>query len=223
MLPNVIFDAQGYQLSQQVNMKSAGHLLLLSTALHLSATWAQLVWPKLLSPCCGRPAAQLQEPIMNIPIHLPGGSHSKEDNSPADAHDLQLSDVIGKDRVINIFAGFTRDVDSISKRLDDPDNKTTVLAPLNSELQKLPRKPWEAPEDYDAMGAEAYKGKSGEERAARNLKRFVEAHAIPVSPWKEGEKVRSLGKDELWWEEKDGKKVVGGLSPWKTFTSINGT
>ena len=101
------------------------------------------------------------------------------------------------------------DIDSISKRLNDPAKKTTVLAPLNSELQKLPRKPWEDPKDYDAMGTEAYKGQGGEDRATANLQRFVEAHSVPVSPWKEGEKVKSLQGQNVWWEEKDGKKTVG--------------
>ena len=91
---------------------------------------------------------------------------------------------------------------------------TTVLAPLNSELQKLPRKPWEDARDYDAMGVEAYEGESGENRATRNLRRFVEAHAVPVSPWKEGEKVNSLRGEKVWWEEKDGTKVVGVLCPY---------
>ena len=32
---------------------------------------------------------------------------------------------------------------------------------------------------------------------------------MPTSPWKEGEKVKTLGGQELWWEKQDGgKKVV---------------
>lgn len=58
------------------------------------------------------------------------------------------------------------------------------------------------------MGAEAYKGDEGEDRATRNLRRFVEAHIVPESPWKEGEKVQSLCGETVWWESKDGKKLV---------------
>ena len=112
------------------------------------------------------------------------------------------------DSRVHIAYSYVGDIDNISKRLDDPDKHTTVLAPLNSELQKLPRKPWEDPKDYDAMGAEAYKGESGEDRATRNLRRFVEAHTIPVSPWQEGEKVESLRGEKVWWENKDGMKMV---------------
>jgi len=40
------------------------------------------------------------------------------------------------------------------------------------------------------------------------LRRFVEAHVVPVSPWKEGEKVKTLAGGEVWWESKDGVKMV---------------
>ncbi len=150
---------------------------------------------------------------MNIPnILLPPSNDKDKDKdngaSSGGSGDLSIADVIGKERVINIFAGFTRDIDGISKRLDSNDQNTTVLAPLNSELQKLPRKPWEDPEDYDELGAKAYQGQSGEDRAQRNLRRFVEAHVVPVSPWKEGEKVASVGGGKVWWEGREGKKVV---------------
>ena len=102
----------------------------------------------------------------------------------------------------------TGDIDSISQRLGDSKTQTTVLAPLNSALQKLPRKPWEDPEDYNAFGTEAYEGSKGEDRATRNLRRFVEAHILPVGSWEEGKKVQSLRGETLWWENKDGKKIV---------------
>ena len=140
---------------------------------------------------------------MNIPI--PGSGGGKDSN---DASDIILSDVIGKDRAINIFAGFTRDIDRISKRLNDNSQNTTVLAPLNSEIQNLPRKPWEDPGDYKELGETAYDGSDGEDRAHRNLRRFVEAHVVPKSPWKEGEKVNSLRGEELWWEHIEGRKTV---------------
>lgn len=86
----------------------------------------------------------------------------------------------------------------------------TVLAPLDSEIKHLPRKPWEDPSDYDKLGAEAYEGQSGVDRAQKNLKRFVEAHVVGTSPWAEGEKVQRLSGEggEVWWEMKDGKQVV---------------
>ncbi|KAL8919162.1 MAG: hypothetical protein Q9208_006922 [Pyrenodesmia sp. 3 TL-2023] len=141
---------------------------------------------------------------MNIP--LPGFGGGKD--SYPDAGDVIISDVIGKDRAINIFAGFTRDIASISKRLNDDGCNSTVLAPLNSEIQKLPRKPWEDPKDYGALGQGAYDGSAGEDRAHGNLRRFVEAHILPASPWKEGETVKSVGGRELWWEDKGGTRTI---------------
>ena len=67
---------------------------------------------------------------------------------------------------------------------------------------------WEDPEDYSAMGEKAYEGTSGEDRAQKNLRRFAEAHIVPASPWKEGEKIQSMGGGTLWWETKNGNKMV---------------
>lgn len=157
------------------------------------------------------PNAHNQRPIMegnDAPgIQLPP---SNNDNSNADrpTGDIILSDVIGSQRQINLFAGFTRDIDTVSKRLDTTSQNTTVLAPLNSAISDLPRKPWEDPREYAAFGANAYDGQDGEDRAHRNLRRFTEAHVVPESPWKEGEKVESMGGGTVWWEQKDGKKIV---------------
>ena len=190
-------------------MKSPSLFIILTITIQAPAALSQLV----LSDFFGRiprhlnPASYQQEAMMNIPnIVMPP---SKENNdSPDGTDEVIISDVIGKDRVINIFAGFTRDIDNISKRLDDASQNTTVLAPLNSEIQKLPRKPWESPKDYEELGTNAYTGSDGENRAHKNLRRFVEAHTIPVSPWKEGERVESLGGGKVWWEDNDGKKIV---------------
>lgn len=139
---------------------------------------------------------------------MPSSDSKDNDQEPAPAGNLFISDVLGKERIINIFAGFTRDVDAISARLDDTKKNSTILAPLNSAIQKLPRKPWEDPKDYDKLGANAYGGQGGEERAQNNLRKFVEAHIVPASPWSEGEKVDTLGGNKVWWEMKDGTKMV---------------
>ena len=151
-----------------------------------------------------------QKAIMNNPgIQLPT---TEEGDAPPSTHspnsNVILSDVIGSQRSINIFASFTRDISSVSSRLDTAGLNTTVLAPTNSALSALPRKPWEDPEDYAKLGAEAYSGKDGEDRAHRNLRRFTEAHVVFASPWKEGEKAERMGGGELWGESKDGKTLI---------------
>lgn len=151
---------------------------------------------------------QKQQQAMNPGIQLPGTSDDQPPSSTDPKGDVILSDVIGTQRSINIFAGFTRDVETLSKRLDTSGLNTTVLAPVNSAISDLPRKPWEDPRDYAAMGAEAYDGEGGEDRAHRNLRRFAEAHVVPASPWKEGEKVQTMGGSTVWWEKKDGVAVV---------------
>ncbi|RDW73097.1 hypothetical protein BP6252_07004 [Coleophoma cylindrospora] len=153
-----------------------------------------------------------QQPIMNhVPNLGPAIPLPSKDNPsqpPADSDTVILSDVLGRDRSINIFAGFTRDITSITQRLEDSTQNTTILAPINSAITALPRKPWEDPEDYDNLGNQAYEGEEGEERARRNMRRFVEAHVVPVSPWKEGDKVKTLAGAEIWWESKDEKKFI---------------
>jgi hypothetical protein len=119
-----------------------------------------------------------------------------------------ISDVIGKDQEIAIFSGLTRDIDTVSSRLDDSAQNATVLAPDNGIMRGLPRKPWEDPEDYAQLGASAYEGQDGEDRAHRNLRRFVEAHIVPHSPWGENQKIETLAGNTIWYEEKGGKKIV---------------
>lgn len=110
------------------------NLILVPTAFSL------LILPNLFRQSPANFDSHRQDPIMNIPNILVPPSKDDDDSSGG-SDSLSISDVIGKERVINIFAGFTRDIDSISKRLNDNSQNTTVLAPLNSALQKLPRKP----------------------------------------------------------------------------------
>lgn len=99
-------------------------------------------------------------------------------------------------------------MDSVSSLLDDRTSNTTILAPVNAALQKLSRKPWEDPDEYQARGSEAYVGTSGERRAADNLRRFVQAHIVPLAPWNQGAKVQTSEGQTVWWEERDGQRVV---------------
>jgi hypothetical protein len=119
-----------------------------------------------------------------------------------------VSDVLPRSQEIAIFTSFTRDISSISSRFESTVQNVTVLAPEDAEIKKLPRKPWENPEDYSAFGESAYEGQGGIDRAQENLKRFVEAHVVGVSPWKEGEKVKTLVGSEVWYEKRDGTNFI---------------
>ncbi|RAL09798.1 uncharacterized protein BO97DRAFT_373779 [Aspergillus homomorphus CBS 101889] len=111
-----------------------------------------------------------------------------------------VSDVLPKTKGVNIFASLTRQFESVEARLDDAARNVTVLAPRNSAIQDLPRKPWENPDDYERFGeANAYAGQDGQDRATRNLERFVKAHVVVKSPWPEGEEAETLAGDRLTW------------------------
>ncbi|KFY78667.1 hypothetical protein V499_02232 [Pseudogymnoascus sp. VKM F-103] len=174
-------------------MRSTGALTLLIGAISIYSVSAKYV----------------QNPFMdNIGPVMPPAASDPSASTPPEGGSVILCDVLGRDRSINIFAGFTRDIEAISKRLSDGQQNTTVLAPLNSAITGLPRKPWESNEDYNRLGADAYEGKPGEDRAHANLRQFVEEHIVPESPWPEGAKMKTLGGTEVWWETKDGKRIV---------------
>ncbi|KAI2469328.1 hypothetical protein F4781DRAFT_394874 [Annulohypoxylon bovei var. microspora] len=178
------------------------HLLAATASAHLVALPYGI---SLKKPNTQKPLMDLG-PVMPLPDSQPAGPKQP----PPQQGGVLISDVMGRDRSINIFAGFTRDIAAISSRLDDGARNSTVLAPLNSAVENLPRKPWEDPKDYEVLGANAYEGGDGQDRAQRNLRRFVEAHVVPESPWPENEKVKTLldGDREVWWEMKDGVKVI---------------
>ena len=123
---------------------------------------------------------------------------------------VTLSDLLGSVSRIQIFSGFARDVDSVSERFEDAKQNATVLAPENAVVTKMPHKPWEDADDYGTFGADAYAGDEGKNRAETNLRRFVEAHIIPQSPWVEGKKTETLSGSKIWYERKDGGLVVSG-------------
>lgn len=138
-----------------------------------------------------------------------------EDVSSKDSGSPIISDVLPKTKGINIFARLTRDFEPVANRLNDASKNITVLAPRNSAIQALPRKPWENPEDYKKFGeVNAYEGQDGQDRAKRNLQRFVEAHLIPTSPWRVGEEVETLAGEKLKWTKEGDKIFVGFVLCW---------
>jgi hypothetical protein len=178
---------------------------------HHKMRYPSLLYPFLAAILTVTAVAQ-QKPILNSnpgPVIMPPAQDSPSTSKPADSDTVVLSDVLGRDRSINIFAGFTRDFATVTERFEDSSLNTTILAPVNSAIMALPRKPWEDPEDYDRLGPNAYEGDDGAERAHRNVRKFVEAHVVPASPWEENDKVKTLAGGEIWWESKDGVRMVG--------------
>lgn len=158
----------------------------------------------------GDQARLMDPPNIVLP---PSNDGNNGQGAPDSSSGVTISDVISSQRRINIFSGFTRDIGTISERLEDGGQNSTILAPENPAISKLPRKPWEDPRDYQVLGADAYSGSDGEDRAHKNLRRFVEAHVVPQSPWEEGKKVQTLAGSTVWFEKKEGKTFVRELAP----------
>ena len=128
-------------------------------------------------------AHQQQQPLakQHTLLHRPPMAAS----SDAPTGSPLLADILPLDRQISIFAGFARGVESVSALLADRAENTTVLAPSNVALSRLPRKPWEDPDDAaDAAAAgravaDLYAGAQGER-----------------------EKIKTLEGVEVWWERR---------------------
>ena len=180
---------------------------LLLVSLTLGAT-AQLKYfgdqPQKRNLALNKQAPQVNEQPLMMP-------HKGDDRAAP-----MLNDIISIDRAISIFSGLTRSVEEVGARLEDESENTTVLAPKNTVITNLPRKPWEDPHDEAEASAkgtvseELYRGESGEDRAAGNLRRFVEAHLVGTSPWQKGKanQVKTLQGKTLWWEEDGGVRKV---------------
>lgn len=126
----------------------------------------------------------------------------------SDQQTLKISDVVGRSRQVGLFTRLLQGCESISARLQDSNMKSTILAPSNSELNRLDQKPWERDGDYEAMGSDAYSNASGEDRAQNNLNKFVARHVIPHSPWSAGQKTQTLAGTTIWYEETNGKRII---------------
>ncbi|KAJ9657767.1 hypothetical protein H2198_004074 [Neophaeococcomyces mojaviensis] len=152
--------------------------------------------------------------VMNPGPVIPADPSSDKDSgrggNGADGSQLTIADILPSQRQINIFAGLTRDIESLSGRLESAGSNTTLLAPLNSAMQGLPRKPWEdRPDDKSGISAT-----SNSDKAAENLRRFVLEHVVPLSPWEEGkehatptlwdQQQNGDGARKIWWERRGG-------------------
>ena len=123
--------------------------------------------PQSLNPSASTPSLvhNQQSPMNPGLVQPPGAGAPSSDTSKPEGSDLTISDILPLSRSINIFAQLTRDIASVTTRLSTTDSaNTTLLAPLNSAMQDLPRKPWE-----DRPGDEStVKAAHNEQKAAEN-------------------------------------------------------
>ncbi|KAL7926300.1 hypothetical protein ACQKWADRAFT_282356 [Trichoderma austrokoningii] len=160
-----------------------------------------------------RPEQAQQQQRLRLPPHPPPGHLPVMMGSPSSSKASQvqpavlLYDILGTQRSLTTFFSLLRMHESTSEPLSDANANTTVLAPGNVVIDDLPRKPWENPSDYAALGEQAYDGSGGKDRADDNLRRFVEAHLVvgtsgSSSPWEAGVKAKTAAGTEVWWEVK---------------------
>lgn len=150
-----------------------------------------------------------------MPSASPSPPPSPDNRSSA----VPLADVLGTHRSLTSFSALARTHPSpraaaaLSKPGSDDataaDATVIVFAPHNLAVEALPRKPWEDPGDYAALGQAAYDGAQGRDGADRNLARFVDRHLVGVDAWPPRQRAASLAGRELWWDrDAGGGRVV---------------
>src|SRR5687767_12736126 len=116
---------------------------------------------QLLFPFSSRPSGKASPSASDKHIHqpLPFGQlpimppSTDKDGDMTIQPSVPLNDILGTLRSLTTFSSLTRMQTTTTSLLSDLSTNTTVLAPLNSAIESLPRKPWESPRDYDAHGA----------------------------------------------------------------------
>ncbi|KAK9385225.1 hypothetical protein V1515DRAFT_574849 [Lipomyces mesembrius] len=118
---------------------------------------------------------------------------------------LLMTDALGIDRGISIFASLVRQVEGLMWRLQDRSKDTLVLAPTNEAMQGLKRKPWE-----DEETTEHNDPIDEERRAMENIARFVLSHVVNDYGFDApGEKKKcGAGVSDLWYESTGDHMVV---------------
>ena len=102
------------------------------------------------------------------------------DNSmtPSTSSSPSLTDLLTRSKS-SIFYGYIRESTSISTRLANPLEKTTILAPLNSAILSLARKPHQGPPESVEGHVEGYAGsREDEQDRADYLENWIKRHMI---------------------------------------------
>lgn len=124
-----------------------------------------------------------------------------------------IADVIPIDRSLTIYSDLVRTSADIQGAFGDAKKRFVVLAPQNSAIVALGRKPWDdRPDDTDSR---RFQGQGGEDRAQENIMRFVQAHILTAERFDEGDRATNLLGEKLYWKrDADGKKRIypGGIA-----------
>lgn len=118
-----------------------------------------------------------------------------------------LADIIGL-KQCTIMSDYAMNLEGIARRLLDPSQRTLVLAPINSAITALPRKPWvDGPVDAQDPKISPLRN---EDRAARNIEAFVERHVVSQYPLPAGAEAKNMAGQAISVEMKDEEKYING-------------
>lgn len=119
-----------------------------------------------------------------------------------------LGDIFGSLRQCTIIGDYVRSAQTVSDRMVDSQRQTLILAPINSAIVSLPRKPWQdGPENAQDPRVDVMRN---DDRASKNIEAFVDRHVIPMFPVEAGTTARNLAGQTLLFEIKDGDKYIDG-------------
>ncbi|GAA5996132.1 hypothetical protein JCM5350_000498 [Sporobolomyces pararoseus] len=111
---------------------------------------------------------------------------------------LSLTDLLTRSKNSRIFYDYLRDSSSVSTRLANPLESTTILAPVNSAIIALERRPHQGPPEPAGGYVQGYAGsRQDEQERADYLEKWIKRHLI-------------AGKVDLEEESKEYESLLGG-------------
>ncbi|GAA5872850.1 hypothetical protein JCM16303_006853 [Sporobolomyces ruberrimus] len=90
-----------------------------------------------------------------------------------------LTDLLTRSKHSRLFYDYLRESTSVSTRLANPLESTTILAPVNSAIVSLERKPHQGPPEPVGGNVEGYSGSREDEQArADYLENWIKRHLV---------------------------------------------
>ncbi|CCC69515.1 hypothetical protein NCAS_0C05250 [Naumovozyma castellii] len=107
-----------------------------------------------------------------------GGKTSKKEKRAFMMNPVSLDSQLPLLKEIEIFSSYLRnDVDTYDK-LRDPNENLIILAPTNSAIIELSLKPWEFPNDIDALESKGASEMELDNAIDANINKFVRSHIV---------------------------------------------
>ena len=129
-------------------------------------------------------------------------------DTPSPSGEPLISDILGIDKSITILTEYSLGLAEIAERLQDSSKYTIVLAPSNTAIMAMERKPWQ---DADpASKAPLLTAEDKDTRASDNIARFIKSHivALDSASWKADVKKHNLLGQPLWYATNDNQRSI---------------